>query len=390
MENYDLNRMILASNGVKFETIVSSTIKEAPHNSWGTSGIGTPTVIEIQHSEENNGTLIASFAIFDSGLREGKSTSFRIMESTDGGENWEQISEVYETIDKGIEASWNPHLFELPEQVGNMPKGTLLLAGGSIDPGQKMKSHITIWRSYDCGLTWNQFTVVAEGGGLYAVDSSTRVDAGVWEPYLFYENGYLYCVYSDDTGDKINTPDQKIVYKRSNDGITWEDSTDIVVADQKHYRPGMGIIAKMGDGNFFIVYEIFGDWIACPLYYKITDNIADWNPSNIGEEIKAIDGYTMGGAPWCAWTPAGGKCGTLIVTGKYGKSQPNKLFVSFDCGKTFEVIDNPIPYSDSCIMGGYSSSLFFSKDGSTLFYSTAVENSGGKAKIVFKKIKIHE
>ncbi|MBR3715692.1 MAG: exo-alpha-sialidase [Clostridia bacterium] len=374
MTDYDSSNTIFASNFVGFSTIVSSTVKEAPQNTWGT-GIGYPTIIELQHSGENNGKIIASFSIADSGKR-GKPTSFRIMESVDGGETWKQIGEAVETIDRSIEACWNPHLFELPEQVGDMPKGTLLLAGCSIDPGQKIKSHIAIWKSLDCGKTWKEFTVVTAGGGL---------GEGVWEPYLYYEDGYLYCFYSDDS---LPEYDQTVSYKRSKDGKTWEDIVHVVAGDKFAYRPGMGIFTKMGNGQYFIVYEIFGEWSGCPIHYKITDDITDWNPSDLGTRLTA-GSYTMGSAPWCAWTPVGGECGTLIVTSKYGSATPNKILVSFDYGKTFEAIDNPLPYSGKESLG-YSASLFFSADGTTLFYGNNVDGKGEKSKIAFAKIKIYE
>lgn len=385
MEKHDHNKQdnlpdpentIYASNGVGFETVLSSTVMEAPQNTWGT-GVGYPSIIELQHSEKNNGKLIAAFSVADSGLR-GKATSLRVMESTDGGKSWKALGEAFETIDKTIEACWNPHLYELPEQVGDMPKGTLLLAGCSIDAAQKRKSHITIWKSLNGGKTWKQFTVVAKGGGL---------GEGVWEPYLYYEDGYLYCFYSDDTG---TTYDQTVVYKRSKDGKSWENRVQVVAADKFSYRPGMGIFTKMGNGKYFIVFEIFGDWDGCPIHYKITDDITNWNPSDLGKPLVADGGkYTMGSAPWCAWTPAGGECGTLIVTSKYGSETPNKILVSFDYGNTFESIDNPLPYSDAESLG-YSASLFFSADGKTLFYGNNVDGKGGKSKIVFAKIKIHE
>ncbi|MBQ5601804.1 MAG: exo-alpha-sialidase [Clostridia bacterium] len=371
----DPENTVYASNGVGFETLISSTVMEAPKNTWG-AGVGYPSIIEIQHSEKNKGKLLAAFSVSDSGLR-GKPTSLRVMESTDGGKTWKALGEATEIIDTTIEACWNPHLYELPEQVGDMPKGTLLLAGCSIDSAQKRKSHITIWKSLNGGKTWKQFTVVAKGGGL---------GEGVWEPYLYYEDGYLYCFYSDDTGTKY---DQTVAYKRSKDGKKWEDIVHVVAASKFSYRPGMGIFTKMGNGKYFIVYEMFGDWDGCPIFYKTTDDITDWNPSDLGKPITSTKGYTMGSAPWCAWTPVGGECGTLIVTSKYGSENPNKILVSFDYGKTFEAIDNPLHNSEAERLG-YSASLLFSADGTTLFYGNNIDGKDGKSKIAFAKIKIHE
>ena len=416
------------ASGVEFKGLLASSIRTAPDECWGT-GISTPTTIELQHSGKKNGTLISTFSIWDSGLP-GR-TSFRIMESTDGGVTWTEISKVKETIDTSIEACWNPHLLELPEDFGGMPKGTLLLAGGSIDPSQERKSHITIWRSYDCGITWDQFTVVSEGGGLYEVDSDTTVDAGVWEPYLFYDNGYLYCFYSDDTGDGVTSHSQKVVYRRSN-GQSWTKSTndweaivDVVAPSDKYsYRPGMGIVTKMGNGEYFIVYEMFTTNDDSPdVYYKKTSNIAEWDNGTLTSNETLIEitlsssglsssKYSIGGAPWCAWTPIGkDENGTLIVSGRYGVtksyrfgthtgsvSDTDYILVSYDCGQTFERILNPLPYEAT---GGdnrcrYSPSMFFSADGTTLFYSDTLpykfsDQLNGKVsrtQIAFAKVSI--
>ena len=69
---------------------------------------------------------------------------------------------------------------------------------------------------------------------------------------MFYDNGYLYCFYSDDTrGPDVNGsnpgPDQILVYQRSKDGINWE--APVIVCAFKDFidRPGMPIITKMGN-----------------------------------------------------------------------------------------------------------------------------------------------
>ncbi|MBQ8742580.1 MAG: exo-alpha-sialidase [Clostridia bacterium] len=380
MDRFYSKNLITASSGTEFEILEKSTVYYGDIDTWST-GCGYPSIIELQHSGEKNGTLIAAFSVPDSGKR-GAPTSFRVYTSTDRGNKWEPLSEAKETIDTSIEACWNPALYELPEDIGELKKGTLLLAGCSIDPPQKRKSHLSIWKSDDCGKSWSQHSVIAEGGGLEG-------DLGVWEPYLIADGGYLYCFYTDDTGRNIaGEHDQTVVYKRTKDGKTWSDYTEVVAADKPSYRPGMGIITKMGNGKYFIAYEIFGDWSGCPIYYKITDDITKWDASDIGSKLLAKNGYSMGSAPWCAWTPAGGECGTLIVTAKYGDSTPNKILVSFDYGQTFETIDNPLPHGSGTNLG-YSASLFFSTDGSILFYGNNVEGIyPEKSQIDFAMIRI--
>lgn len=343
-----------------------STIEEAPKRSWG-GGIGTPSVIELSHNGDNNGTYIASYAVSDSGYT-GKATSLRTERSTDGGKTWTETGRAYEGFDKTIEASWNPHLFELPCQVGDMPEGTLLLAGISIDAGQKKKTAVNIWRSYDLGDSWEHYVLVDTGG----VGDTT---GGLYEPYLMYENDKLYCFYSDET-DKANHS-QKLVFKTSTDGVNWSEKVDMVALDDQTERPGMAVVAKMGNGKYFAVYEVCNtaDGTGAPIYFKITDNLDDWDPTDKGTRLRTTDDSGYGSAPWCAWSPVGGDCGMLIISTCYG-TDDNDLVVSFDYGKTFVRMKNPLPYED----GGYSASLFFSADGKTLLYSNTVDLKAGSEK----------
>lgn len=364
---------ITASNGTKLQVEVRSTVFSASSNTWGI-GSNYPTVIELQHNGEHNGRLLATFEVADSGLA-GRPTCFRILESRDGGESWKKISEVTETLDPSIEACWNPQLFELSAPLGDLPVGTLLLAGVSIDPGQKVKSQISLWKSTDHGESWEQFSIVCTGKGVE--------DGGVWEPFLWQEGGKLYCFYSDET---LDGHDQAIVYRVTENGKDWSNVTPVVAADNPTWRPGMVSLTKMGDHSYFIAYEVFGDWDGCPIYYKTSDSIADWNASEIGTQLIGQEGYYFGSAPWCIWTPAGGECGTLIVTAVYGKQSPNRILLSFDYGKTFEAVENPLPYTDG--RGGYSASLFLSADGKTLFYANNVDGKGEKSRIDFARIEI--
>ncbi|MBO4356121.1 MAG: exo-alpha-sialidase [Clostridia bacterium] len=366
---------LIKNGNVKYYIEKRSEVFRAPKNTWGT-GCGYPTVIQLEHNGDNNGILLMSFSVADSGKGVGP-TKFRIYESDDLGEKWKEIASVKEKLDTSIEACWQPCLFELPEALGDFPAGTILLAGVSIDPGQKIKSHIALYASQDAGMTWKEVSVIAEGGGL---------ELGVWEPHLIYESGFLYSFYADDRGNGTDDCDQAIVYQRSSDGIHWEEKVGVVCPKAKTHRPGMPVITKMGNGKYFLVYE-YGKGNGVPIYYKITDDIATWNEEDVGKQIKATSDSTIGSAPFCLWTPAGGENGTLIVTGKYGSNEDNKIFVSYDYGQSFKLIRNPLPYENRASLG-YHPSFFASNDGSTVFYANAVENGDVLAKIVFARIRI--
>ncbi len=364
---------ITAANGTKLIVDLQSTIFQSPANTWG-NGTNYPTVIQLQHQGSRQGVLLTTFEVADSGLA-GRPTCFRIIESTDDGKTWKKISEVTETLDLSLEACWNPQLYELPAPLGDLPAGTLLLAGVSIDPAQKVKSQISLWISTDGGRHWTQKSIVAQGKGVE--------EGGVWEPFLLWEEERLYCFYSDET---MNGHDQAIVYRTTEDGTGWSDPVPVVAAENPLWRPGMVGITRMGNGKYFMVYEVFGDWEGCPIYYKTTRSLTDWNASEIGTRLTATDGYSVGSAPCCLWTPAGGACGTLLVTAVYGSASPNKLLVSFDYGKTFEALDNPLPYTDG--RGGYSASLFLSADGKTVYYANNVDSVRDKSRIALARIRI--
>lgn len=370
-------KLITASNGTTFETEVISTVYDPKKTT--SKGTQYPKVIELQHSGEDNGTLLTTM--------ETDNSCFRVCRSTDGGETWKTYSRAVESMDDDLKTHWQPHLFELPCQVGDMPEGTILLSGTTINNGLG-RSHITVWRSTNAGRSWIQYTEVVTGGGTCDSVPAENTYHGVWEPCILYDNGYLYCFYSDDS-DPLH--DQKLSYKRSSDGVNWEEQVDVLSFDEYHWRPGMISVAKMGNGKYFVPYEKVDHWGgSTDIYFKIVDSLdGDWKPTDEGTKLvsvtKGAPEKGIGSSPWCAWSPAGGECGTLVVNANWGGEE--HIYVSFDYGKSFEAIENPLSTPQT---SGYSPSFFFSSDGSTLYYAnTVAENATDKkCTIQFAKIKI--
>lgn len=374
-------KLITASTGTTFDTVLTSTLYKPVLSQASYKAAQYPKVIELQHSGDKNGTLLATLEIFSKAK-----SGFYIYKSTDGGKTWNTQGRVTEKMDTSYTSHWEPHLFELPCQVGDMPEGTLLLSGTTVG-GQR--SHITVWRSYDSGLRWEQYTEITTGGGTVDAMPSDSTYHGVWEPCIIYEDGYLYCFYSDDS-DALH--DQKLSYKRSADGVNWEEQVDVVCFEEYHWRPGMISLTKMGNGKYFAPYEICSNEVGgCDVYFKIVDDISSldsWDPTDHGTKLKSVTKgapNTIGSAPWSGWTPAGGDCGTLFVSAAVGGDK--YLYVSFDYGKTFETIENPLP---STREASYSSSFFFTSDGSTLYYANTVALNDDFGMIEFAKIFIKE
>lgn len=346
---------------VIFDIECKSDVFCPSENVW-VNGTDYPSVIEL-----SDGTLLATSELFDK-----QYFGFRIMSSNDNGESWNQIAFVTETFDETINASWNPCLMELPEDMGDFSKGDIILAGVSIDSEQSRKSQISVCASKDKGNTWSEISVIDEAGG---------TDEGVWEPYLVYENGYVYCFYSDDSDDVCS---QTIVYRRSSDCINWEEKTAVVKSDNPDERPGMPVLTKMGNGKWFLCFE-YGKDGGYPIYYKTSSSIEEWNPADTGTQLKAGINKTAVSAPSCIWIPVGGKKGTLIVSGKAVSGKRNDLFISSDYGKHFKMMRNPLDYSDKRGFG-YHASFFWSENNGILYYANSIDYTDELSKITFTRM----
>ncbi len=337
-----------------------------------------PSLIRLCHqkNEEDNGKLLATF--------EKWADTYPVYESTDDAETWHYVSTVKDNLNTGFLNEWMPFLYELPVDMGEFEKGTVILAATSVYGEGVTDSTITLYSSTDLGRTFNAFCNVDKAGG---------TGWGVWEPYLIYEEetGRLFCFYSDDSDPEHS---QKLVYKYTTDLVNWSEKSECVACDDPDIRPGMASVVRMGNGEYFMVYEMVGIE-GNPIYYKKTTSLDDWGDvADYGKIIRAT-GKTFGSSPYVAWSPVGGECGTLIVVGKHpirgGSDTGTDIFISFDYGKKFVPVDNPIPYTldpyDRC---SYSPCLFFSPDGTTLYYVNNPPCYDATYKISVAKIKLGE
>ena len=362
------------------------------------------TLIELGHNGDNNGTLYASFATYSE-------QGYRIYKSTDEGKTWTHISTAKDTYNNSLTDPENPTkhiakgyclqpcLFELPKDMGDFKEGTLFLGacttGEGYYKGEKVSTTgMALYYSLDLGLNWTPYCNVDLAG-------NDPDDTGVWEPYFIFEEetGRVYCYYSDESNeidDKYGPKAQKLVFKYTTDMKTWigkDGKTGVtdepfIVANCtiNNMRPGMISIAEMGNGEYFMTYELCGV-TGCPVFYRTTTNLAEWpDVSTTGKQVIGTKGETIGSAPWCAWTPAGGECGTLFVIGDH-----EKLFMSFDYGKTFITITNPMYVGQgSSDKTSYSPYLGFSADGRTLYYLDNPQDKdiSGVQHVKFQSIKI--
>ncbi|BDV32295.1 hypothetical protein Microterr_29550 [Microbacterium terricola] len=272
-----------------------------------------------------SGRLVMTFErslVQESGGATGQ--TLPIFASDDYGDSWEQISEVAPpsdlsddpAMDKYLSNWTNPYLYVLPEDVGELKAGTLLLASvvsgedayyleqKANEPawipnndGDRANVAIALFQSTDEGGSWDFVNIVTEGGwqGGSAGAIGTRIAGAntygqidpVWEPYLFAHNGKLITYFSDEndylgfdpaTGVLVEDPDNdtasdagiQILAHRSWDGVgAW--SAPIVDAWGNQVsrgngkvqigggRPGMTNVVETTDGKFMMTFEFFAN-----------------------------------------------------------------------------------------------------------------------------------
>ncbi len=262
-------------------------------------------LIRLQHNGSYNGNLIATF--------EAWPDYYGIYRSTDDGLTWTEIEVPFLSSTPGWEMQVEPDLFELPAATGNLPAGTILLAGNS-GTNSSNSHRIEVWYSTNQGQAW-QFR------GL--VDQSTN--QGLWEPNLaLSSSGQLVCYYSDERFQSSGY-NQLLGERVSPDGgLTWGPEIYVCAIADGVKRPGMAVTKKLPNGQYVLTYEgvNFGGY--SQVYMKFSSDGTNWgSASDSGTALQTAGGAYVGGTPYVMWSPAGGSNGTLIVSGKYDINTPN-------------------------------------------------------------------
>ena len=282
--------------------------------------------IYVKSAQLSSGRLVASFekatVVPETGSADGE--TLPIYKSDDYGTSWQSLSEVkapaYLSSDPRYAkytSNWGaPYLYTLPQKVGNLKKGTLLLASvvtgddhyylehKAADPnwtpsndGDRSDVAMALYSSTDDGVTWDVLNVIATGGwqggsagavGKNVAEANThkQVDP-LWEPYLMVHDGKLVCYYSDEndyigfdpvTGvpkldpDNDTAPDShgQILVHKTWDGRSEQWSAPVVdVAGLTQDmgggkteigggRPGMTNVVPTSDGKWLLTFEYWG------------------------------------------------------------------------------------------------------------------------------------
>ncbi|MBQ6795588.1 MAG: hypothetical protein IJO83_05530 [Clostridia bacterium] len=341
---------ILAVMVMSFSTSVNAEIlvfDPGQDDNWHYHGVFYGRGLQLQTDEagENKGKLYATCEYYYYPGKWGQE-HFPIFESSDGGKTWKHISDIYDTeftkkkwmksedgtyyeVPEGTDGAttyydqwwgmvFEPQLFELPEDLGNLKKGTVISGGVT-----KANDHcaIVVYYSTDGLCSWNYLSTVALGG-----KEQTGIGSAIWEPFFVYENNALYCFFSDERG-MADGGGQRLVFSKTTNGLNWNNVVDVCnyQRENKNFRPGMPVVTKLPDGRYFMIYEgvnMHGGYL--PTYYKITNDIEKWKPTEREDGVLPLP--LDGGSPYCITLTDG----TLVV----GSHSTNKVAVNTDSLKT--------------------------------------------------------
>ncbi len=335
-------------------------------------------VIYPKSTQLPSGRLLVAFeksTIGASGTADGQTVP--VMKSDDYGLTWQPLADVaapaHVSDDPAVApyiSNWtNPYLYVLPEDVGELRAGTVLLATvvsgedeyfverKAADPnwipsndGDRRDLALALYSSTDDGATWSFENIIAKGGwqggsagnigkAIASANTHAQVDP-LWEPHLDVHDGELVAYFSDEndytgfdqqTGAPVLDPENdtaedahnQILVHRTWNGVSeaWSESVVDIAGLKSDMgggksiigggRPGMTTIAKTTDDKWLMTFEYFGG--GSNVRYKISDDPLDFHSDGDAEgleitQLPAASGsrsLARGGSPVVTTLPDG-------------------------------------------------------------------------------------
>ncbi|WP_308796524.1 RICIN domain-containing protein [Agromyces silvae] len=384
------------------------------------TGTAYAKVLALKHSGAANGTLIATFD--DARLIQDVSPSpdpvvdtqaclanpllachqeWPIFESTDDGATWQKISAVDPGADfpgipgqedtTQLDRTAQPFLYELPQAVGDLPAGTILLTG-QIRPADRddpaSVSKLVVYSSSDHGASWSYLSTIDTGGPAVYDPSPTSTTTTVWEPTLAIDAYGGLVAYFSDERQKADGVLQAISYRRSTDGgLTWGALSNVSAPTDNTHRPGMITVDRLPDGSYIATYEVvnavgYAHPNASPVFFKTSPDGLDWGTTTgLGTPVELADGSGIGSSPFVKWVPTGGPKGMIVVASKWGLDpagnvyQGQNFFVNYNLGAgPWERLPFAVTFDGPSSITGFAQGIDYSPDGRTLYQATNVDN----------------
>jgi hypothetical protein len=326
-----------------------------------------PCVLYPKSAQLPSGRIVASF---ENSKGDPVGQTLPVYKSDDDGTTWQKLTDLqapaYMSSDSQYAkytSNWtNPYLYVLPQNVGSLTAGTLLLASVVSGDDYYYKEHkaadsswtpdgdgdrkdvaIALYSSTDDGATWSFQNIIAAGGwsGSRVSNANTYAQSDpVWEPHLVARNGQLVAYYSDEhdylsfdatTGVPTRDPDDDTATDSYNQILvhkTWNGSSSTSWSSQPivdvpgttetlngktligNGRPGMTTIAQTTDGKWLLTYEYWGG--GTNVRYRLADDPLKFYPNSVTDlPITSLPvpsgGHTLstGGSPVLVPMPDG-------------------------------------------------------------------------------------
>ena len=356
------------------QTAITGSVFYSPGNG-SAPGSMNPRVIRLAHSGALNGRLLATF-------QNSQTLNFGIYFSNDDGKTWSSTP-LGIASETHLGAGWHffgePDLLELPQAVGTLPAGTILLAGSSqyFNPFQQQ---IELYASSNGGGAWRYLSTVetrAAGG-----------PGGIWEPCVQVAgNGSLVVYYSDERM-KSQHYNQLLAHRSSADGLTWgAEVYDVAIPDDTH-RPGMAIVKKLPNGQYIMSFEDVGGGAGSPMQVKLSPDGLNWgNAADLGSLVQTSAGAYLGATPYITWTPAGGPNGMVVASASFLNNSPNtdrELFVNYNLGVgAWQAFPAPVQWQGGNPQAGWSAALLDTADHTALMHFAPSDIGGNLNEIRF-------
>ncbi|MFE6821703.1 RICIN domain-containing protein [Streptomyces sp. NPDC057690] len=315
-----------------------------------------PCVLYPKSAQLPSGRIVAAF---ENSQTDPVGQTMPVYKSDDDGTTWQKLADVKAPAQLSGDSNYakytsnwtNPYLYVLPQDVGALKAGTLLLASivsgddayyreqkaadANWTPsgdGDRKDVALALYSSTDDGVNWSIQNVIATGGwqggsagsiGRVSHANATAQVDPVWEPHLVARNGKLVAYYSDEndytgydagTGVPVLDPDNdtapdsggQILVHRTWDGTTaaWSRPVvDVAGATVNNNgkseigggRPGMTTIAPTTDGKWLLTYEYWGG--GTNVRYKLADDPLTFYASGVTDAAITALPVATGGHP---------------------------------------------------------------------------------------------
>ncbi|MFI6510369.1 RICIN domain-containing protein [Streptosporangium sp. NPDC050855] len=369
--------LILASIPAHAVSPTPRTLYQLPGDAQCTKGFGNCAAVP-KAAALPGGRLVSAFekaTVGPSGTAAGQ--VIPVYRSDDDGTTWQWLSDVrapaYMSSNPAhakYTSNWaSPYFYVLPQNVGDLTAGTLLLStvvtGEDVyyteqraaDPGwvptndgDRRDMAIALYASTNQGASWNFLNIVTTGGWqggsagaigqrIARANTYRQVDP-VWEPYLMVYDNRLVAYYSDENDFTGHNPSTGVLTMRGDNATagdshgqviahrTWNGNTaspwsapvvDVAGLTQNvggvtqigGGRPGMPNVVQTTDGRWMMTYEYFGG--GDNVRYKISSNPLDFFSVGgaAGTDITALPvtagspALTTGGSPVIIRLPDG-------------------------------------------------------------------------------------